>query len=208
MVPAGRVADVLPVGSPRSVAWLGPACGIVPPPVFLIQIMVPSRYCVRIRIAEPGRRLAVTYIDVTTRNRDTVRTETAPQYGWKTTALRAVVGVLCLGWIATSAMAACLPYVAVDAPVSDHTVLEQTHDTGDVGDECCVSAHHAVLAPALAAASSCVDPEPPVGIGVRDAAPHVEQESAAPAARIEGVASIAHPPLYLLYSRLLIPHLS
>lgn len=109
-------------------------------------------------------------------------------------------------------MAACLPYVAVDAPVSDHSgghaVLEQSHGTGDEGDECCASAHHAVLAPALAAASSYVDPEPPVGIGVRDATPRVEQESAAPVARIEGVASIAHLPFYLLYNRLLIPHFS
>lgn len=40
----------------------------------------------------------------------------------------------------------------------------------------------------LAAASSYVDPEPPVGIGARDATPRVEQESAAPAARIKWVA--------------------
>lgn len=109
-------------------------------------------------------------------------------------------------------MAACLPYVAVDMPVSGHfgvhAALEQTHGTGNVGDECCASTHHVVPGPALAAAPSHVDPEPPVGIGARDAAPRVEQESAAPAVRIERVVSIAQPPFYLLYSRLLIPHFS
>lgn len=123
------------------------------------------------------------------------------------------MGVLCLGWIAASAMAACLPYVAADVPVTGHSgvhaVPEQTHGTGDEGDECCASAHHAVVAPALAAAPSNVDPEPPAGIGARDATPRVVgQKSTVPAARIEGVASIAQPPFYLLYSRLLIPHFS
>lgn len=140
-----------------------------------------------------------------------MRTETVSQYGWKTTALRAVVGVLCFGWIAASAIAACLPYVAADVPFSGHSgghvVLEQTHGTGDEGDECCAYAHHVVAAPALAAASSYADPKPP-GIGERDATPRVGQKSTVPAARIEGVASIAHPPFYLLYSRLLIPHFS
>lgn len=123
-----------------------------------------------------------------------------------------MVGFLCLGWVAASAMAACLPYVAADGPVSDHAgghvVLEQTHGTGDVGDECCASAQHLVLAPALAAASSYADPEPPAGIGAPDATPRVGQESTAPAAPIERAASIARPPFYLLYSRLLIPHFS
>lgn len=109
-------------------------------------------------------------------------------------------------------MAACLPYVAADVLVSDHSgghvVLEQTHGTGDVGDECCAYTYHVVPAPALAVASPYADPEPPVRIGARDARPRVEQESTAPAARAEGVASIAHPPFYLLYNRLLIPHFS
>lgn len=107
-------------------------------------------------------------------------------------------------------MAAC---VAVGVPVSDHAggqvVLEHTHSTGDTGDECCAYAHHVVPAPTLAVASSSADPEPPAGIGARSAMPpRLEQESTAPAEQIEGVASIAHPPFYLLYSRLLIPHFS
>lgn len=144
--------------------------------------------------------------------RETVRTATPSKHGWKATALSAVVGILCLGWIAASAMAACLPYAAADGPVSGHSgghaLLGQTNGTGDVGDECCASAQHVVPAPALFSASSYVDPEPPAGIGDLEAMPHVGRQFSAPAARIEAVASIARPPFYLLYSRLLIPHFS
>lgn len=142
-----------------------------------------------------------------------MNTGTASKYRRNTTALRAVAGVLCMGWIvASAATESCLPHEAAVVPASGHPAghapLEGAQGLGGSGDECCASAHHAAPKPALAAASSYADPELPAGVDTRYATPRFVQASAAPVAQTEEVARNAHPPFYLLYSRLLIPHFS
>jgi len=126
---------------------------------------------------------------------------------WKLAAYATASLFLWFALLAGSAAAACLPYAPGDshAPVAD-LVFEPEHVNGHADDECCVAPVPAVSPRALVAGSTPNGPEPPTDIDSAALTRPVPPASVVASTLQNGYPAAAHPPFYLLYHRLLIPH--
>ena len=129
----------------------------------------------------------------------------------KYAAHQAALLLLLLGWFATAAAGACLPYISWSDESGTgpdiHTHAYHAGNADDIADACCVSSSDVRHPSLLAQWGPSADPKP-----VALLAPAVPQHvDAAPASwrvlsNID--TAVSHPPFYLLYSRLLIPSFS
>lgn len=131
------------------------------------------------------------------------------QDSWKLAAYAAVIVFLWLALLAGSAAAACRPLASADGHAPGAGLAPASvHVNGHADDECCVAPVQAVFPRVLVAGANPNSPEPSTEI---DSAVLTEPIPSAPAVLStlqNGYPVALHPPFYLLYHRLLIPHFS
>jgi hypothetical protein len=129
----------------------------------------------------------------------------------KYAAEQAVLLLLFLGWFATAAAGACLPYISWSAESGAgpdiHIHTYHAGNADDIADACCVlssDARHPLL---LAQWGSSAEPKP-VALPAPAVPQHVDAAPASWRVPLNIDTAVSHPPFYLLYSRLLIPSYS
>lgn len=119
--------------------------------------------------------------------------------------------LLFLGWFATAAAGACLPYIPLGVESGTgpdiHTHAYPAGNADDAGDACCVSSSDARNPPLLAQWGPSPEPKP-VTLPAAAVSRHVDAVPVSWRVPLNIDTAVSHPPFYLLYSRLLIPSFS
>lgn len=119
--------------------------------------------------------------------------------------------LLLLGWFATAAAGACLPYISLSVESGTgpdiHIHAYHAGNADDTADACCVSSSDARHPPLLAQWGSSAEPKP-AALPAPAVPQHVDAVPASWRVPSNIDTAFSHPPFYLLYSRLLIPSFS